>query len=461
MSRRRLLLILIVASILFWLPLGSASMSGASRFSDVSGHWAEGQINDVASWGIVGGNPDGSFLPDGLLSRAAFVKMVVGAAGIEPCTSDRPAFPDTRDHWVFSQGYIEAAVQAGIVEVAEYGSSFGPDQPITREEMAAMAVRAARDVPLDTPLAAYPDMDGATPSRREYIETAGCMGLMGGYPDGFFRPKGSATRAEAVVVIGRLMGKIPGRLLAVRGKTGPASSDETPVASLELLKEREGALSVAEKALAAGVRLTDPAGDWAYLGTLDDNPEPYHLDCVDLRSLELAMDAEYLYVKIVVGGPIAAASADYPLDGDTLLGLGYNVSFDLDNNRMTGTPGNGAEAILTSGFTVAMDTGKLRDSRYCMTGPTGSDREDEAFEKRFIMEPHEYARIWGGIGYDYILTAVPLSVIGVLPDQAIAVSVWAEAGTGKYHHGAFDCFSANPSIKDPSDARSTVRLTPR
>ena len=461
MTQNRFFLSLSVATLLLCLLPSRASLEGNPRFSDISGHWAEARINEVASWGIVSGNPDGTFQPDGLVSRAAFVKMIVGAAGLETRTTVRPTFSDTGDHWVFSQGYIEAAVEAGFVKVSEYGPLFDPDLPIPREEMAVMAVRAVGNAAEDMRPPLYADLDKATPFRREYIDAASRMELMNGYPGGIFGPKAPATRAEAVVVIGRVMGKIPGRLMAVSGKTGSPSPDEVPAVDPELLERREQAMLAAEKAFSKAVHVADGAGDWISTGNPGDNPGFFRLDCVDLRGVDLAMDADYLYVRFNLGGAIPAKGADCPLDGDTLTGLAYNISFDLDNNRTTGSRGNaGAEALFTCSFIVVQNTGKMRDSRYYSVGPTGLDQEDKAFQRRVDLEPNKDVRVWGGIESDYILTALPLSDVPVIPGQAISISVWAEAGSAKYHHATFDVLSSNPSGRDPAEAKSVVTLRP-
>jgi hypothetical protein len=188
---------------------------------DVDGHWAREQILQLVNAGIISGTGDGLFQPDQPLSRAAFVKMLVGARSLALQPGADGGFQDTAATWVARQGYIGAAVQAGIVVAREYpGGRFEPDRPITREEMAVMVTRAlglegraaAHDlnvaggaVALDGKLFT----DAGRWSRPGYIAVAVEEGIITGYGEpggGFtFRPARQATRAEATVMLLRTM----------------------------------------------------------------------------------------------------------------------------------------------------------------------------------------------------------------------------------------------------------------
>jgi uncharacterized protein YkwD len=188
---------------------------------DLGGHWARPQVIRLLREGIVGGVGAGLFQPDAPLTRAAFVKMLTGARGMAARPGETGGFADTRDHWVAAQGFIGAAVAAGVVVPAEYpGGRFLPDQAITREEMAVMVTRAlgldsqARNVRLSdsggvATVAGKTFSDAARWGRAGYVTLAVEKGIITGYPESdgryTFRPDRQATRAEAAVMIGRAL----------------------------------------------------------------------------------------------------------------------------------------------------------------------------------------------------------------------------------------------------------------
>lgn len=106
---------------------------------------------------------------------------------------------------------------AGLV----YGTSensFEPDALITREQMAAMLVRfmekhgsaaAISDAGAAELLAGFSDSGEISPWARSPVALAVRDGLMVGREEGRFVPLGSATRAEATVVLYRELQKLP------------------------------------------------------------------------------------------------------------------------------------------------------------------------------------------------------------------------------------------------------------
>ncbi len=190
---------------------------------DIRDHWARPQILRLLTMGIVAGTGGGWFEPDATLTRAAFVKMLMGATGAELLPDETGGFADTAGHWVSAQGYIGAAVDAGVVVPAEYPEGrFEPDRAITREEMAVMVTRAmgleeaaaARTV---TPvggraiIAGRTFMDADRWRRPGHIAVAVEQGIITGYlEDGevfSYRPARLATRAEAAVMVARMLGE--------------------------------------------------------------------------------------------------------------------------------------------------------------------------------------------------------------------------------------------------------------
>jgi uncharacterized repeat protein (TIGR02543 family) len=82
--------------------------------------------------------------------------------------------------------------------------SFRPNAPVSRAELAALCSRFF-DKPASGKDISFNDIDGHW--AREVILTSARLGLVGGYPDGSFRPDRSITRSEAVSLLNRVLGR--------------------------------------------------------------------------------------------------------------------------------------------------------------------------------------------------------------------------------------------------------------
>ena len=169
----------------------------AGDLQDISGHWAESNIKELVARGVVSGYPDGTFLPDNTITRAEFSVILVKAFGLT--LQDGKVFADTSGHW--AEEYIATTTAYGIVSGYD-DSSFGPDDPITREQMAVMLVKALKLSPAEgDSQTQFADRDSISDWAMDAVAIATQEGIMTGYPDNTFAPQGSATRAEAVTAI--------------------------------------------------------------------------------------------------------------------------------------------------------------------------------------------------------------------------------------------------------------------
>ncbi len=173
----------------------AAEKEQEQTLTDITGHWAYEMINKLVGMGCISGYPDGTFKPDNAITRAEFTVVLVKAFGLE--NTGGPLFTDTTGHW--AKDYIETAASHGIVNGYDDGT-FGPDDLITREQLAVMLVRVAELTPLAGELR-FADSASISPWAAEGLATAIGYGIIKGYPDQTIKPGGSATRAEAVTVI--------------------------------------------------------------------------------------------------------------------------------------------------------------------------------------------------------------------------------------------------------------------
>ena len=177
-------------------------------FPDIENHWARQAVETLAARGIVDGKAGGSFDPNGLLTRAEFAKLLVMALGLEVESSAPSPFADVSDGaWYVSA--VKAASEAGLV-TGDSGR-FRPEEPMTREQMAAVLVRAVGmrggDVEEGADLSGFRDAASVSGWAREAISRAVGLKLIEGSGDAL-HPQGTTTRAQAAVVIYRLLDRL-------------------------------------------------------------------------------------------------------------------------------------------------------------------------------------------------------------------------------------------------------------
>lgn len=186
-------------------PSSEPSSPPKPKFEDISGHWAEQEITALAEPGILQGVTETEFMPDRDVTRAEFTALAVRALGL-PATDYQNSFQDVIEGEWFA-GYVQAALDNGIIS---QDTDFRPNDTITREEMAKIMVvllmKSSGTLPPATAdLTQFQDADSISGWAREYVAKALEAGLMNGISDSEFAPQGSATRAQAAVVLYRFL----------------------------------------------------------------------------------------------------------------------------------------------------------------------------------------------------------------------------------------------------------------
>lgn len=173
--------------------------------------WYHDGVHACAVLGLMQGVGDRTFQPDGALTRAQFVTMLWRLAGEAGVNGDEiREFSD-----VGSGCYYAAAVQWAVANNIAAGTSattFSPNAPITREQMAAMLFRYAvydglTAVALSENLSSFPDVQQLSDWAVSAMQWAVGAGIIGGTPDGALAPQKTATRAQAAVMLARYLKK--------------------------------------------------------------------------------------------------------------------------------------------------------------------------------------------------------------------------------------------------------------
>lgn len=186
---------------------------GTGSFSDLNGHWAAGDIRALAAAGVVAGYPDGTFRPDQPVTRAEFAVLLTRALGWPVPGSDtgKVSFTDAAALPVWAREAVATAQARGVLGGYPDGT-FRPAQPVTREAAAAILVRVLEQIISLTPAVSltYADREQIAPWAREAVATACASGIFTGRTPVQFAPQAASTRAEVAVVLHRLLGRVDG-----------------------------------------------------------------------------------------------------------------------------------------------------------------------------------------------------------------------------------------------------------
>ncbi len=179
-------------------PTAAPNMADVNPYTDIADYgWAQEAIIGLTNAGIVNGMGDGEFQPAGNVTREQFCKMVVQMYGLD--TADTATYFGDVDTSAWYAPYVAAALNAGFVQ-GQSDEYFGIGEPIMRQDMATILYRAI-NMSDEMVSLNFTDNDSIAPYATEAVAELVGLGIMNGYEDGSFRPRGNATRAEAAKVI--------------------------------------------------------------------------------------------------------------------------------------------------------------------------------------------------------------------------------------------------------------------
>ncbi len=225
----------------------SQYVKGKEVFTDISGHWGEEYIKNLADKRLIDGVGDSRFSPDGDVTRAEFLKMAMDAADITGhAYRDDECLDAENDDWYCY--YLQSALDKGLLPkemvrssgiekvtkvlaeatedkeavttevfiykdatvghdsfVTAISPKFNGDAAITREEMAAILTEIALSpVGAVTMAPDFTDYNNISDYYQTSVNACVKAGLLSGMGDGTFAPKDTLTRAQAAVVINKL-----------------------------------------------------------------------------------------------------------------------------------------------------------------------------------------------------------------------------------------------------------------
>ena len=173
--------------------------------TDIQGHWAQNTINKWVDKGDISGYPDGTFRPNNMITRAEFVVLVNNAMGYTK--SGYAYFSDVPSHY-WGKNAIQTGVAAGYIS-GDGNGIFRPNDPVTRQEAAAMISRILDLKQNESRAYRYTDSYAISNWAKGVVGAVSDAGIMAGYPDGSFGPNRVLTRAEAVLALDKTVNYKP------------------------------------------------------------------------------------------------------------------------------------------------------------------------------------------------------------------------------------------------------------
>ncbi len=187
------------------IPAGSCPSAG---FTDVpgEGNWAHAGIDYCVANGLMSGVGGNLFAPKMTTTRAQIVQILYNLEG-EPKVSGTTPFTDLTQSWY--KDAVLWAYQTGVVSGTS-ATTFAPDLPVTREQIAVILMGYAEKVlgvtrtwtPAD--LSTFPDAGSVSGWAKDALADAVALGLISGASNGgqtYLEPQGSATREQVATIL--------------------------------------------------------------------------------------------------------------------------------------------------------------------------------------------------------------------------------------------------------------------
>lgn len=165
-------------------------------FSDIENHWAKEIILSMYEKGIINGKGEKLFMPDGEITRAEFASIIARLYNLE---TGENAFNDVSDDDWFKDA-VTAVYKAGYM--SGDNGCFRPNDKITREEI-CVVIKNILKLEASDAENFFTDASEISDWARGAVYATQELGIVKG-DNGFFKPKSSATRAEATVMLERM-----------------------------------------------------------------------------------------------------------------------------------------------------------------------------------------------------------------------------------------------------------------
>ena len=190
---------LVVCVVLIISTVCTAMARPIDLFSDVpTNHWAFGDINKLRNLKAISGTGDGTFDPEGKVTREQFLKILIDGFAITPQEAALTFADVKKGSWY--ESYIETGIASGIV-TGKSETLFGVGENITRQDACVMVLRAMATNPQTVGEPQFDDAAQISDYAKKAVAFLADKSVLAGFSDNTFRPMELCTRSQAAKII--------------------------------------------------------------------------------------------------------------------------------------------------------------------------------------------------------------------------------------------------------------------
>ena len=284
-------------------------------FSDVAADaWYADAVTYVRDNGLMSGTSDTTFTPGGTMTRGMLVTTLYRMAGSPSLENEDLGYPFADvpgDAW-YADGVYWARLAGVVGGYSE--DQFGPDDPVTREQIAAILWRYAGS-PAAESGTDFADEGSISAYAAQAVDWARANGIVNGVEDNRFLPQSSATRAQVATILRNYL------TMEEAGEPEAPAGSRVLVAYFSATGNTEAVAGYIAQATGGDLFEITPADPYTSddLNWTDENSRVvYEYENPDERDTELASDTPdgwEDYDVIFLGYPIWWYDAAWPVDG--------------------------------------------------------------------------------------------------------------------------------------------------
>ena len=284
-------------------------------FSDVAADaWYADAVTYVRDNGLMSGTSDTTFTPGGTMTRGMLVTTLYRMAGSPSLENEDLGYPFADvpgDAW-YAGGVCWARLAGVVGGYSE--DQFGPDDPVTREQIAAILWRYAGS-PAAESGTDFADEGSISAYAAQAVDWARANGIVNGVEDNRFLPQSSATRAQVATILRNYL------TMEEAGEPEDPEGSRVLVAYFSATGNTEAVAGYIAQATGGDLFEITPADPYTAddLNWTDENSRVvYEYENPDERDTELASDTPdgwEDYDVIFLGYPIWWYDAAWPVDG--------------------------------------------------------------------------------------------------------------------------------------------------
>ena len=284
-------------------------------FSDVAADaWYADAVTYVRDNGLMSGTSDTTFTPGGTMTRGMLVTTLYRMAGSPSLENEDLGYPFADvpgDAW-YADGVYWARLAGVVGGYSE--DQFGPDDPVTREQIAAILWRYAGS-PAAESGTDFADEGSISAYAAQAVDWARANGIVNGVEDNRFLPQSSVTRAQVATILRNYL------TMEEAGEPEAPEGSRVLVAYFSATGNTEAVAGYIAQATGCDLFEITPADPYTVddLNWTDENSRVvYEYENPDERDTELASDTPdgwEDYDVIFLGYPIWWYDAAWPVDG--------------------------------------------------------------------------------------------------------------------------------------------------